>query len=882
MLLTTGAAHAGDWTFYRHDLAGTQDAGEPLTTTQARALEIRRYVMLGSVNLSNPIVQGGSLYYTGGDGYIHALSLGSYSERWRKKVSVQGPFHCISGSSMPPIGAPAVVDNTVFVPGADGVVYALDAATGASQWATKIADVNNLGEFLWTSIFPLNGKIYLGVSSLHDCLLVPGRLVQLDQATGNVTGTWWADTLHRPGGGIWTQPAYDPATNRIFVTTGTIGDGLTTADEPWADAFVAIDPDTMQTVDWLSPIPHDTYSADVDFGAGPTLYDSPDGRHFVAATDKNGFVYAADRDDLQAGVLWSYQISGSGASPDLGESSIVSAPYSDGMLYVAGARTADGRFPGAIAGLDAFTGAQQWLFHPEGFVLGAMTVTGDVLFAGTTDPVTGRGKLYALDRATGEVLYQLAAASMFGEPTWANGALYVGDGTGGMYELVPNPAGPQPDFDLELPGLTGNLVAGSSGTFAATVVPKNGFASTVTLSPTQLPGGVTASFNPSTVGPASSGGLAPWTSTLTLSASPAGPMYDLAIVSGSGGGRTRSAGMWTVVEDFTLSATAAGAVQGSNGTSTVTISGRNGFTGSVSLSVTGLPTGTTASFAPNPASFAAGAGSAASTLTFATSAATAPGTYPVQVTGTSGAITRHATVSLTVTQPADFKLEIRNASQQVNAGSQVVYEVAVAATPGFSGPFNFTVTGLPPGATASFAPGSSPGVEELTISLAPDTLGGPWSFSIVAAGGGLTRTASALLTVLGGKEFDLTAPASVSVLRNGSATVDVQVSPRNGFTAPVTVDVQDLPSSVTATVSTSGNASTITLHASASAAAGTYGASIVASGGGLTRTSALSIEVASPSPSGCASGGATGFAPALLALLFAGRLRRRSRRAAVC
>ena len=40
-------AQAGDWTFYRHDLAGTANAGEPLTTDQARALEVNRALFAG-------------------------------------------------------------------------------------------------------------------------------------------------------------------------------------------------------------------------------------------------------------------------------------------------------------------------------------------------------------------------------------------------------------------------------------------------------------------------------------------------------------------------------------------------------------------------------------------------------------------------------------------------------------------------------------------------------------------------------------------------------------------------------------------------------------------------------------------------------------------
>ncbi len=68
---------------------------------------------------------------------------------------------------------------------------------------------------------------------------MPGGVVALDQATGAVLGTWWADDNHGSGGGVWTQPAYDARTNRLFFITGTIALGKTAAQQPNADAFVA-------------------------------------------------------------------------------------------------------------------------------------------------------------------------------------------------------------------------------------------------------------------------------------------------------------------------------------------------------------------------------------------------------------------------------------------------------------------------------------------------------------------------------------------------------------------------------------------------------------------------------------------------------------------
>ena len=73
--------------------------------------------------------------------------------------------------------------------------------------------------------------------------------------------------------------------------------------------------------------------------------------------------------------------------------------------------------------------------------------------------------------------------------------------------------------------------------------------------------------------------------------------------------------------DFSLSAnpTSLSVAQGSSGTSTITINPIDGFTGSVNLSASGLPTGVTAGFSPNPAT-------TTSTLTLTVGAGAATGT----------------------------------------------------------------------------------------------------------------------------------------------------------------------------------------------------------------------------------------------------------------
>ncbi|MBI3646370.1 MAG: hypothetical protein HY233_10445 [Acidobacteriales bacterium] len=86
---------------------------------------------------------------------------------------------------------------------------------------------------------------------------------------------------------------------------------------------------------------------------------------------------------------------------------------------------------------------------------------------------------------------------------------------------------------------------------------------------------------------------------------------------------------------------------------TVTSTPGCGFTGTVSLTVAGLPTGASASF--NPASIPNGAGS--STLNVSTSSNTPFGTYTLTITGTSGNLVQSVPVTLVVSNSWSWTLQ---------------------------------------------------------------------------------------------------------------------------------------------------------------------------------------------------------------------------------
>ena len=93
---------------------------------------------------------------------------------------------------------------------------------------------------------------------------------------------------------------------------------------------------------------------------------------------------------------------------------------------------------------------------------------------------------------------------------------------------------------------------------------------------------------------------------------------------------------------LTPSASTLSVKQGASGTDKITVADTGGFTGSVAFTVSGLPSGVTASFSP-----ASSASSSVLTLTASGTATT--GAFTVTVTGTSGSTTASTTFTLDVT-----------------------------------------------------------------------------------------------------------------------------------------------------------------------------------------------------------------------------------------
>ncbi len=200
------------------------------------------------------------------------------------------------------------------------------------------------------------------------------------------------------------------------------------------------------------------------------------------------------------------------------------------------------------------------------------------------------------------------------------------------------------DFSLSATPSSQTVVAPGSTNYTVSTSALSGFSGNIALSTGTLPTGVSAVFAPTSVAVGASSTL-----TLSVTAATTAGNYPITIFATSGGiTHSTQVNLTVVAPDFSISATPSTqtVTAGGNTTYTVSTSALNGFTGSVSLGTSGLPTGATASFSPASIS-----GSTTSTLTISTLSTTPAATYTITITGVSGSINHSTAVLLTVNAP---------------------------------------------------------------------------------------------------------------------------------------------------------------------------------------------------------------------------------------
>jgi len=287
--------------------------------------------------------------------------------------------------------------------------------------------------------------------------------------------------------------------------------------------------------------------------------------------------------------------------------------------------------------------------------------------------------------------------------------------------------------------------------------------------------------------------------------------------------------------------------KGYSNTVTLMLAASGGFNSPVTLAASGEPAGVTVKFSSNTLS-----ASAPVTATISAATSASPGTSTIMFTGTSTGTSHTAQVSVTIVTPT-FTLTPSGTSTTLTAGTPATITLTTAGADAFQSAISLSVSGLPKGVTAGFAPTSiaSPGNGSSTLTLnakASTATAGNSTLTVSATGGGVTKTQALSLTVVV-PTITVTSNAPSATLVVGHVTTFTITTAVQHLTSAVALSVSGLPRGVTAaflptSISSPGNgSSTLTLTAKSSAASGTANLTVTATGGGVTKTQTLNLTV---------------------------------------
>ncbi len=288
---------------------------------------------------------------------------------------------------------------------------------------------------------------------------------------------------------------------------------------------------------------------------------------------------------------------------------------------------------------------------------------------------------------------------------------------------------------------------------------------------------------------------------------------------------------------------------GNTGTSRVTLYSLNGLSGTVALTLSGVPSGVSANL--NQTSLSLTSTLATTTLTLLVSSGASSGPFNLTVTGTITpkshlTIVRSATLELVVPPPSpDFAVTVSSSSVNIPTGASGSVNITVSSIAGFSAPVTLSLQGLSvfAGVSSSFIinPLTPPvgGVASSTLKLFVSQFQPPAIFplTITASSPGITHSKPLNLVVSGFNIFPQFAP--ITIQPGGGTSKTFFLNSINSFSGTVQLSAVLVPSNVTATFSattvflppSSFTTFTVTFQATPVASLGTFETVILGTSG---------------------------------------------------
>jgi len=388
---------------------------------------------------------------------------------------------------------------------------------------------------------------------------------------------------------------------------------------------------------------------------------------------------------------------------------------------------------------------------------------------------------------------------------------------------------PPPDYQIRLSNPTLSLVRGGSLRFTGSLKALNGYTSAVTIS-------CSGSSVPSTCSQATltPGGGTGTPFSINIGSNTAGPFnFNLQAVGADSSAVTHLFAVTVQVADLTL-IDGPSALSVNRGSSTddasvsMVLSGVPGFTSTLSLSCSGLPTGLQCSFFPatpvNVTTEAAYQGD----LTISASGSAQAGTYPITVTATGpGGATRSQLLQVTVNTNPDYAVQLQKPTLSGSPGNQVSSLLTLTAANGYAGTVSASCS-APVFAQCVVQPssanlGSSAQVITLTATIAGSAAPGNYSGTITTSDA-LAQLSHSVPFVVVVTDFTFSASATrLSLARGHTGTLTLSLAPVGGsFDSAIRFSCSGLPAQSSCSFSPSsvtpgGNNASVTMSVTTAA-----------------------------------------------------------------
>src|SRR5438309_979679 len=410
-----------------------------------------------------------------------------------------------------------------------------------------------------------------------------------------------------------------------------------------------------------------------------------------------------------------------------------------------------------------------------------------------------------------------------------------------------------PSFSLTVSPIFLSLAAGDIGHATVALTGFNGFSGTIKLSSSSSPTGPTTNLTPSTVTLNSTTTTSTTLLTINVPANATPGFYDVNI---NATANRLFENITVLVQvmgpDFNLSANPASfqITPGGSANSIITLSGVNGFNGTVHLfgAVSAGP-GVTTSFSPVNVTLTPSHPNSTSILTVNVAPGTYAGPYVITIIGslvTNSNVTflvRYATVAVTVPEFPNFQMLVNTGLLSINQGSSGKLLLTLTSLNGFSG--NVTITAqtnaqgitISPTTTMVKLPANSTVQTSLTIAIGMNTTTSVYSLALNATSMGISHPNEIEIAVLPRPDFTLTAGPSFQTIHSGdSSSIFVLLLGQDGFSDTVHLFTAVTPAGVSAvpepaTVQVLSNNVTeamVIISTTAATSPGTYTISITA------------------------------------------------------